>query len=72
MFLVFLRFSTESITGRKTEEGFFIFKEAELNIRPESGGKSRFIGSLLGWAYFSDVFHDTLSAHAASLHIPSE
>ncbi|KAJ9121062.1 hypothetical protein QFC24_005043 [Naganishia onofrii] len=23
---------------RKTEEGFFIFKEAELNIRPESGG----------------------------------
>lgn len=27
--------------GRKTEEGFFIFKEAELGIRPESGGRSR-------------------------------
>lgn len=27
-------------TGRKTEEGFFIFKEAELGIRPESGGES--------------------------------
>lgn len=25
--------------GRKTEEGFFIFKEAELGIRPESGGE---------------------------------
>lgn len=24
--------------GRKTEEGFLIFKEAELGINPEAGG----------------------------------
>ncbi|KAJ9120082.1 hypothetical protein QFC22_002980 [Naganishia vaughanmartiniae] len=36
---------------RKTEEGFFIFKEAELNIRPESGGKS----DLLRFHFYLDL-----------------
>ena len=32
---------TYGTLGRKTEEGFSIFKEAELGINPEAGGMSR-------------------------------
>ncbi len=28
----------ETLAGRKTEEGFLIYKEAELRISPEAGG----------------------------------
>jgi hypothetical protein len=35
-----LHFCVDFGTGRKTEEGFMIFKEAELDIDPEAGGKS--------------------------------
>lgn len=30
--------SRADTSGRQTEEGFFIFKEAELGIDPEAGG----------------------------------
>jgi len=33
-----IRWWSHKTSGRKTEEGFSIFKEAELNIDPEAGG----------------------------------
>lgn len=31
--------SSQLLTGRKTDEGFAIFKEDELGINPEAGGQ---------------------------------
>lgn len=38
LFATLICFSDLQFEGRKTEEGFLIYKEAELKIDPEAGG----------------------------------